>query len=207
MDQELAIGVKWWSTGRKWVQTLSSKPNFAVDIRSFLSGGDDPDDAIDHLDRLASAIATTGKNEMTSDDTTESWHRRDGAQAMAGELVTVDNEYPWAEIFGRIPPQSEGMYSFGEEEISEQALEIMAETIVQEPSIVEACSASKKGGGKGYVSKGHMRNLLHTAFVHRGKGGGGKKGGGKGKSHYSKGGRGYIWRSLWTIILTPFQGW
>ena len=77
------------SIGMCTVQTLSDKPNFAVDIRSFLSGGNDPDDAIDHLDRLASAIATTGKSEMCSDDTTESWNRRGGAQAMAGELITV----------------------------------------------------------------------------------------------------------------------
>ena len=192
--KQLAMGIKWWSTGRKWVQTLSDKANFAVDIRNFLSGGSDPDDAIDHLDRLASAIVTTGKGEMGNDDTTDSWIRRGNAQSMAAEFTVADSDFPWSDFSGRVPPQSEGMFSFGEEEISEHALEVMADTIAQDHTVQEAFAVSMKGGGKskGFLPKAHVRNLLHTAFVNRGtKGGKGGKGGGKGKGKHSKGGRGY----------------
>ena len=207
--KQLAMGIKWWSTGWKWVQTLSSKPNFAVDIRSFLSGGGDPDDAIDHLDRLASAIATTGKGEMGNDDTTASWGRRGNAQSMSAEFTVSDSDFPWSDFSGRAPPQAEGMFSFGEEEISEQALDVMADTVTRIPEIQEALAVVGKGGkSKGFLPKSHVRNILHTAFVHRGgKGGkgGGKGGGGEAGEREERRRKGRVGRGDGDDVTTPWR--
>ena len=188
----LEISVKWWSTGKVWVEKLSTpdKVKFAVDLRkAFSSGGPDPDDSINQLDKLAMAIWQTGKGELEGSNTGQSWGVRgsSGQAMLAGWGEDVDKAYPWSNPHPFFPdPVSEVAFSADAPQTAAM-VERMADDLTSDPSIAEAFAAAGSiGKGRGYPSRNHIRNVLDSSM---------RRGmqGGKGASYNkfdSKGGRG-----------------
>lgn len=85
--KELGIRLEWYGTGLKYIEHLSKRANFAVDIRKFQEGGPDPQDCVYYLDEMLTEIEKTSAQEQSGDDVVAPFYGRKRGIAMAGEAM------------------------------------------------------------------------------------------------------------------------